>query len=355
VGFITGKGEQMPGHDIVVVGASAGGVEALMTLARALPADLPAALFVVLHLPPDGESALPHILTRAGALPAVHPADGERIARRRIYVAPPDHHLLVERGRVRVVRGPRENRCRPAVDPLFRSAARAYGARVIAFILSGMLDDGTAGMIAVRQCGGTGIVQDPGDALFPGMAESAIAYDDPMHVLPVSAIGPLLDRLTREAVPGAEDREVPSAMEKEAKEAAFDLAVIEDGDKPGKPSVFGCPECGGVLWEMEERELIRYRCRVGHVYTADSLVAEQSLQLEAALWAALRGLEEKAALVHRLAERSHASGHQRLMERYMEQERDARQHAAVIRELILGGDLSPAETDAARQQETADG
>lgn len=343
----------MSGHDIVVIGASAGGVEALMTLVRALPADLPAAVFVVLHLPPDGESALPQILSRAGALPAAHSEDGEQIMRGRIYVAPPDHHLLVEQGFVRVMRGPRENRSRPAVDPLFRSAARAYGARVIAVVLSGMLDDGTGGLIAVTKRRGISIVQDPADTLFSGMAESAIKYDHPTYILPVSEIGPLLVRLTHE--PAREDREVPSAMEEEVNAAAFDFAAVEDANKPGTPSVFGCPECGGVLWEMEEGELIRYRCRVGHAFTADSLVAEQSVQLEAALWAALRGLEEKAALVHRLAARSDEIGRARIAERYTEQEREARQHAAVIRELILHGSVSPADTEAARQQESADG
>ncbi|MCA1667719.1 MAG: chemotaxis protein CheB [Thermomicrobia bacterium] len=344
----------MRGHDIVVIGASAGGVEALVALVRALPADLPAAVFIVLHVPPDGTSALPQILSRAGALPATHPQDGEPIENGRIYVAPPDNHLLVERGRMRVVRGPRENRSRPAVDPLFRSAARAYGSRVIAIILSGMLDDGTAGLIAVGQRGGVGIVQDPADTLFSGMAESAIRYDHPSYVVPVSAIGPLLDRLTREPA-GAEDREVSSVMEKETGEAAFDLETIEDPDKFGRPSVFGCPECGGVLWEINDGDLSRYRCRIGHAFTADSLVAEQSLQLEAALWAAFRGLEEKAALVRRLADRARASGHQLLAERYEEQEQDARQHAAVIRELILNGNVSPSEADTAFLQEPADG
>lgn len=343
----------MPGHDIVVVGASAGGVEALITLVRALPADLSAAVFVVLHLSPDGESALPQILSRSGALPAMHPQDGERITPGHIYVAPPDHHLLVERGHMRVVRGPRENRCRPAVDPLFRTAARAYGARVIAIVLSGMLGDGTGGLIAVTERGGISIVQDPADTLFAGMAESAIKFDHPAYILPVAEIGPLLVRLTHEAA--GEDREVPSAMEQEASAAAFDFAAVESANKPGVPSVFGCPECGGVLWETDEGELIRYRCRVGHAFTADSLMTEQSVQLEAALWAALRGLEEKAALVHRLAEQSHAIGNGRLAARYVEQEDEARQHAAVIRELILHGNVSLAQTEVARQQESADG
>lgn len=341
----------MPGHDIIAIGASAGGLEALISVVRTLPGDLPAALFVVMHVPPDGQSALPHILTRAGKIPAAHPADGAAIEHGRIYVAPPDHHLLVAGGVVRVVRGPRENRHRPAVDPLFRTAARAYGPRVIAVVLSGMLDDSAAGLVAVARQGGTSVVQDPRDALFPGMPENAIEYDHPGYVLPAAEIGPLLARLVHEPAHAATMAPVSRGMEMEANHAALDLTTGEDVDKPGKPSVFGCPECGGVLWEMEDGALLRYRCRVGHAYTADNLVAEQSLHLEAALWAALRGLEEKAALARRLADRSRDSGHPLLAQRYEEQERDSQRHAAVIRNLILDGDTSPAETERTRQRE----
>lgn len=347
----TEKEEYMPGHDIVAIGASAGGLEALIAIVRALPGDLPASLFVVMHVPPDGTSALPAILTRSGSMPASHPGDGEVIEQGHIYVAPPDHHLLVEEGQVRVVRGPRENRHRPAVDPLFRTAARAYGPRLIAVVLSGMLDDGTAGLVAVGRRGGVSVVQDPRDALFPGMPENAIKYDHPGYVAPVAEIGPLLARLVHEPASAAGRGPVSRGMEMEADDAALDMATINDPDKPGNLSVFGCPECGGVLWEMEEGTLLRYRCRVGHAYTADSLVAEQSLHLEAALWAALRGLEEKAALTRRLAQRSRGSGHDFLAQRYDEQERDAERHAAVIRTLILNGNTSPAETDVARRQE----
>lgn len=297
----------MPGHDMIVIGASAGGVEALMMVVRGLPRDLPAALFVVLHTPPSGESALPQILSHAGPLPVAHPRDGDPIEHGRIYVAPPDYHLLIERDRIRLVRGPRENRYRPAVDPLFRSAARAYGPRVIAVVLSGMLDDGAAGIAAVHARGGIGIVQDPNDALFPSMPTSAMRYDTPQHVAPARDIGPLLARLAREPTRTAE-KEVPEVMEKETEIAEMKMGALNDPDKPGTPSVFGCPECGGVLWEMRDGPMLRYRCRVGHAYTADSLLSEQSTHLEAALWAALRGLEEKASLVHRLADRTRDAG-----------------------------------------------
>ncbi len=161
----------MAGHDIIVIGASAGGVEALVQLVQNVPADLPASIFVALHVSPHGSSVLPQILSRHGALLASHPQDGEAIEPGRIYVAPPDHHLWVRRGRVRVSRGPSENGLRPAVDPLFRSAARSYGRRVVGVILSGSLDDGTAGLQAIKSQGGVAIVQRPEDALFVGMPQ----------------------------------------------------------------------------------------------------------------------------------------------------------------------------------------
>jgi two-component system, chemotaxis family, protein-glutamate methylesterase/glutaminase len=192
----------MPGHDIVVVGASAGGVEALVDLARSVPPDLPAAMFVVLHVPSTGSSALPEILSRQGSLPAAHVKDGEPIELGRIYVAPPDHHLLLRTGHVHLARGPRENGHRPAVDPLFRSAAGEYATRVIGVVLSGALDDGTAGLVAVKGRGGLAVVQEPADALYPAMPGSAIEHVRVDHVLPAAAMGPLLARLTLE--PAAE-------------------------------------------------------------------------------------------------------------------------------------------------------
>src|SRR5437016_12022670 len=190
----------MPGHDIIVVGASAGGVEALVTLARSLKRNLQAAVFVVLHMPAQSPSLLPEILGRAGPLKAVQATDDMQIEPGHIYVAPPDHHMLMELGKVRVVRGPKENRHRPAVDPLFRSAALAYGPRVIGVILTGALDDGTAGLLAVKRRGGIAIVQDPDEALYPSMPLSALANVEVDYRLPLSSIGPLLVHLASEQV-----------------------------------------------------------------------------------------------------------------------------------------------------------
>jgi two-component system chemotaxis response regulator CheB len=188
----------MPKHDMIVIGASAGGVEALIKLVGSLPADLPAAIFLVLHIPAQSPSLLPDILNRAGPLHAVHPVDGQAIEYRHIYAAPPDYHLMVEKGIVRIVRGPKENRHRPAIDPLFRSAARTYGTRVVGVILTGSMDDGAAGLLAIKRRGGKAIVQDPQDALFASMPQSAIAHVEVDHVVPLFDMAPLLTKLAHE-------------------------------------------------------------------------------------------------------------------------------------------------------------
>jgi two-component system chemotaxis response regulator CheB len=286
-------------HDVIVVGASAGGVEALRRLAASFPGDIPAAVFVVLHIPPQSPSLLPEILTRAGPLPALHPDDGQRIEPGKIYVAPPDRHLLVKPGKVGVVRGPSENRHRPAIDALFRSAARSYGPRVIGVVLTGVLDDGTAGLVAVKIAGGIAVVQDPADAFASGMPRTALRYVEADYVLPIAEIGPLLVRLAREPVDGVA-APVPEEMIQEAKLAEMDGETMESDDKPGDPSVFSCPDCGGTLWELQEGDLLRYRCRVGHSYSTDSMDSAQGDSLDRALWAALRALEERSALSRRM-------------------------------------------------------
>ncbi len=328
----------MPERDIIVVGASAGGVETLTTLVRGLPPDLPAAMFVVLHFPAHATSLLPAILSRAGALPARHAEDGEEIVNGRIYIAPPDRHLLVERGVVRVVSGPHENGHRPAVDPLFRSAARAYARRVVGVVLSGTLDDGTAGLQAIKTCGGVAVVQDPADALFSGMPLNAIENVAVDQVLPVAAIAPYLARLTRDTTP--QDGPAPTrgtGLTIDVRLEEMDMAVLNSDDRPGDPSPFGCPECGGVLCESREGELVRYRCRVGHAYGSDSLLAAQSDGAEDALWSALRALEESESLARRLAARAHERNLPQAAARFDGQARDARRRAAVIKQALAQG------------------
>jgi two-component system, chemotaxis family, protein-glutamate methylesterase/glutaminase len=323
----------MPDHDIVVVGASAGGVEALADLTASLPPDLPAAVFVVLHVPSTGTSALPDILSRHGPLPAAHVKDGEPIEHGRIYVAPPDHHVLLRSGHVHLARGPRENGHRPAVDPLFRSAAREYGSRVVGVVLSGALDDGTAGLAAIKTRGGLTVVQEPADALYPNMPGSALEHVRVDHVRPAAAMGTLLARLILEPAgegspPAGSDMEVEVAVE------GFSLDAIE-GEHPGRPSGFSCPDCNGVLWEIQDGELQRFRCRVGHAWSPESLLTQQSEGLEAALWIALRSLEERAALARKLAEPARRRGHTFSARRFEEQATEAQQAARLVRNLLL--------------------
>jgi two-component system, chemotaxis family, protein-glutamate methylesterase/glutaminase len=228
----------MAGHNILVIGASLGGVEALAQLVHGLPADLPAAVFVVLHVQADSTSQLPKILSRAGPLPAAHPSDGDRIQNGRIYVAPPDHHLLVKHGCMRVVRGPRENRSRPALDPLFRTAARAYGPCVVGVVLTGKLDDGTAGLDAVKMRGGVTIVQDPADAECAEMPLHALRHVAIDYCVPLVAIPPLLSQLAQQAADNEEVAPVSRDLELEAEFAEMDTAVLQRSEPPGVPAGF---------------------------------------------------------------------------------------------------------------------
>jgi two-component system, chemotaxis family, protein-glutamate methylesterase/glutaminase len=323
----------MPDHGIVVVGASAGGVEALTDLAASLPGDLPAAVFVVLHLPATGISALPEILRRHGPLPAAHVKDGEPIQPGRVYVAPPDHHVLLRSGHVHLSRGPRENGHRPAIDPLFRSAAREYTTRVIGLVLSGALDDGTAGLLAIKSRGGTTVVQDPADALYPGMPGNALAHVQVDHVAAAPSVGKLLARLIAnlDEPPGAP---APTDTQAEVEMEGLSLEAFE-GNHPGRPSGFSCPDCDGVLWQIQDGGLERYRCRLGHAWSPESLLTQQSDALEAALWVALRSLEERAALARRLAESARRRGYTITATRFEEQAAEAQQAARLVRDMLL--------------------
>lgn len=329
----------MAHHDIIVIGASMGGVEALTSLVAQLPRDLQAAVLVVLHLSPQHKSVLPQILTRAGELPARHPKNGESLQPGHVYVAPNDRHLVVEPGVVQVVKGPRENGHRPAVDTLFRSAARAYGPRVVGVVLTGALDCGTAGLLAVKSQGGVAVVQDPADAFCPDMPRSALEYVKADHCVPLRDMGPLLARLVATPVPGRTSKRpgVSRQMEAEVKTVRLEEDTVE-GEPPkyGEPSHFSCPECGGVLFEMDDEGLLRFRCRTGHGYTSKALVAGQLKGVDEALWAALRALEESAALARRMADRSREHQHHHSADRFKERAEEAEAQVLVLRQLLLG-------------------
>jgi two-component system chemotaxis response regulator CheB len=326
-------------RDIVVIGASAGGVDALKALTSALPRDFGAAVFIVLHVWSQGLSLLPRILDRVSDLPAAHPRDGDPIEVGRFYVAPPDHHLVLEPGVVRIVRGPKENRHRPAVDPLFRSAATIYGERVIGCVLTGTGDDGTAGALSIKRHGGVLIAQDPAEAPYASMPRSVIENAEVDYVLPVSEIAAKLIELVQSRRAAPAFHPVPRELDKiEVEMAEVDMNAIQGDVRKGKPSSFACPECNGALWEIDESGLLRFRCRVGHAFTADSLSAQQSERLENALWKALLALEEAAALNRLLAERARSRGN---MEAAVVHERAAneqQQSARTIRSVIVRPD-----------------
>ncbi|MFQ4144977.1 chemotaxis protein CheB [Chlorogloeopsis sp. ULAP02] len=329
----------MAGHDIVVVGASAGGVEALTYLVKNLPSNIKAAVFIVLHVPAHGTSVLPRILNRAGNLPVSHAKDGDAIIQGRIYVAPPNYHLLVKSGYLSLSRGATENSHRPAVDPLFRTAARIYGRRVVAVVLTGVLDDGTAGLIAVKMRGGVAVVQHPDDAMYSGMPRSAIKNVDKIdYILPLADIPSILVELSEISVEEEVDNSVPDEIEFESDIAELDMDAVENGNRVGEPSSFSCPACGGTLWEIQDGDLLRFRCRTGHAFSSESLLAEQSDALEDALWIALRALEEKSSLSLRMAQRMRDRNHDLSAKRLEKDAKEAKKRAAVIRDVLVKKD-----------------
>jgi two-component system, chemotaxis family, protein-glutamate methylesterase/glutaminase len=324
-------------RDIVVIGASAGGLEALKHLLSAMPGDLDAAILIVLHTASHSGSLLPSILTRAGNLPVTHPQDGEPIQPGKVYIAPPGFHMIVEEGFLRVVGGPRENLQRPAIDPLFRSAAGAYGRRVIGVILTGMLDDGTAGLMVVTASGGEAIVEDPESAMFPSMPRSAVDHVPNAHVAPLAELPATLLHLIRQEL-GPESNSLKKASiasGKETRIAELDMSEISNEARLGKPSPFACPDCGGVLWEIEEHGLLRFRCRVGHALTAKYLGVEQRYAVETALWEALRALEENASLYRRMAGRASNSRHEAPARLYEQRAANTESNARVLRNFLL--------------------
>jgi two-component system chemotaxis response regulator CheB len=326
----------------VAIGASAGGIEALRNLVAALPADFPAAVLVVLHLPPHGTSVLPQILDRTGPLPAVQAQDGMPIEGGTIYVAPPDCHLLVAAGGLQLDHGPKINGHRPAVDPLFRSLGDTYGAHGAGVVLSGVLDDGTAGLMAIKQAGGTTLAQDPDDALYEMMPRTAIEVVAPDHVGSAQELGAILARLATEPAP---DPPAPVRSLRDEHLVEVDRGS-SDNPQPGALTGLTCPDCNGAIWFKEESGVGRFACRTGHSYSIDAFAAAQTDRVEAALWTALRTLEERAALFRRMAERNRTGGHPRIAERFALRAEAAVQHAFVLRELIE-------DYDGAREEEGA--
>jgi two-component system, chemotaxis family, protein-glutamate methylesterase/glutaminase len=290
----------MPGHDIIVVGTSAGGVDALIRLVSPLPPDLGAALFIVLHRPSDTPNLLGGILQSVSVLPVLDGVDGEAIMPGHIYVAAPDRHLLIEQGRVRLTRGPKENRFRPAIDPLFRSAAASYGPRVIGVVLTGTLDDGTAGLWAIKDRGGIAIVQDPQEAMYPSMPQSAMENVAVDYCLPIHEIAATLATLSTQPVTGG--AAVSEPLEIETRIALEDNALEAGVMKLGTPSPFTCPECHGTLLQIQDGQIIRFRCHTGHAYSLNSLLEDVTEAVEQNLWNTVRVMDEHLLLLQRIRE-----------------------------------------------------
>jgi two-component system chemotaxis response regulator CheB len=329
----------MQTRDVIVIGASLGGVEALAALAARLPADLPASVLVVQHTAEESPGLLGEVLDRAGALPAALAEDGAALERGRIYVAPPGRHLLATADGVRVAFGPRENRARPAIDPLFRTAAVHYRSRVVGVILTGLLGDGAAGLLAVHRCGGAAVVQAPGDAAAPEMPERALAAVPDAHRAPLAELAALLDRLAREEAPAPPP--VPEALRAEARLTERAMQTDDWGEVPSRPTDFTCPACNGALREIEAEEgtLRRFRCRVGHAYSEDALIEAKDERVEETLWVALQTLEERAQMLETMAREDHRRGRARNAARYEARAREARAHADRLRAFI--GTLVP--------------
>jgi two-component system, chemotaxis family, protein-glutamate methylesterase/glutaminase len=308
-------------RDVVVIGASAGGIEALRRLIGALPHDLPAAVCVVLHMSASSPSALSGILARAGTLPSRQAQDGDQLVPGEILVAPPDHHLIVEQDHVRLTVGPRENNHRPSVDALFRSAAESAGERVTGVVLSGMRDDGSAGLAVIKANGGLALVQDPDEALHPGMPQSAIAN---VAVDAVLRCDDLAEAITDAAWGGprrpATATSVPGAI-------------------PGSELTIVCPECGGVLSERMEAGVPRWACHVGHLYSPSSLNGAQGTEVERALWMAMRMLRDRAALLRRMAEHAQSRGQHRIERSFLDRATEADERANSV--MVVLQDSTP--------------
>lgn len=340
---------------IVAIGASAGGVESLKELVSELPADFAAPILVVLHVPAYRPSALPEILSRCGRLHAQHPQNGEKIKPGTIYVAPPDHHMLIERGGIAVAKGPKENRFRPSIDALFRSVAYSHGPRAIGIVLSGALDDGTSGLWTIKRLGGIAVVQQPSDARFESMPLSALEQVQIDHMLSAAAIGQLLPELTNAPAPA--DMRSDSDLTKRVR---LELAIAADGNafdkgimEVGKLTPFTCPECHGVLVALREHKMTRYRCHTGHGYSDSALLEAVMQSTGEMLWQVMRSYEEGVMLIRHMAQHAEASGDDRRNKIFCEKADDLQARSKILHDLVqqhesLSGDnlaTAPAQAD----------
>lgn len=327
----------MAHRDIVVVGASAGGITALKALVKSLPRDFKGSVFIVLHIPPHTKTVLPSILGKEGPLKAVQPRDMEPIEMGKIYVAANDHHLLIEDGKVRVRRGPKENRFRPSIDALFRSAAYTYGGRVIGIVLSGLLNDGTSGLWTIKRLGGVAIIQEPEDAEFPQMPENVLEYVEVDHTVAAADMGGLLERLTTESspkklsIPDEEMKLLKTEVLIASRDNAFEMGIIEMGEL----TPFTCPECHGALVRLHQGNILRFRCHTGHAFTASSLLAEVTQSVEEMLWQGMRGMEEISMLLKTIEDHFKSLGNKKAAAKFGDKAEEASHRARLIHDSVF--------------------
>ena len=337
----------MANRDLVAIGTSAGGVEALLYLVKRLPIEFPASVLVTIHMPGRARSSLDEVLTRAGPLPARFAREGDVVKKGCIYLAPPDRHLLLDDYRVLLGIGPRENNSRPAIDAMLRSVAICCGARAIGLVLTGTLGDGASGLWAVRTCGGITVVQDPRDAAFAEMPLTALNRANPDHVVSLSAMPALLAHLVHE--PAGDKVPAPHNLRREVEIARSARTAMSTMDHLGRRSVLSCPDCGGVMWEIDEGDLARYRCHVGHTYTAELMSLALDENLRRALASAQRALEERVALAFKLHEQAAVKGQRLLAQTWSDKMRDSERELKIVRDGMQRIDQITADREQAEQ------
>ncbi|HEY0059608.1 MAG TPA: chemotaxis protein CheB [Flavisolibacter sp.] len=327
----------MPKRDIVVIGASAGGIIALVEFLKCIPEDFDGYIFVVQHLSPFSPSVLPQILGRVSTMKAVHPRDGEVMKKNTIYVAPPDHHLLLENDQISIKKGPKENRFRPSIDALFRSAAYTYGPRVVGIVLSGLLDDGTSGLWSVKRHNGLCVIQDPEEAEFPSMPLNVLEYVDVDYSVPICEMGSLVSKLTAERAP---EKTVLSESEIDllktevniaAQDNAFDMGVLDKGAL----TPLTCPECSGAMVQVTEGKIVRYRCHTGHGFTDSALLAGVTKAVEDNMWKCVRGMEEAIMILERTARQYEQQGKEETASLFYRKAKETHDRTRVIRNHIF--------------------
>ena len=323
----------MSNRDIIVIGGSAGATAPLKQILGRLPADLPAAVFIVLHIPAQGIGILSTVASSAGPLPVRQAQNGMKIEPGQVYLAAPDHHLLLSEDHIFLGRGPRENMVRPAIDALFRSAALYHGPRVIGVLLSGLLSDGAAGLNAIKRCGGMAVVQDPADAISDEMPRRAMEATTVDLCVPGATMGDVLSELVRE--PAGAALPIPPEIRLEVEIAAGERIGSDNLKAVAGPVGLTCPACGGVLSAVTDARPMRFRCQVGHGFTADILAKEQEGRVDEALRVALRIIEERAELVQRMAADGRRTGRAAVAEMYEARSREYREYADMIRRVVL--------------------